>query len=500
MLYTLQDTAKKKVFLQLFFDIRYWIGAFFLLRLFHIAMPAIEFEHCWRQLYTLSVARNFYEQGIDMFFPKINHSGGNGGGIAGCEFPFFNALIALVSYIFGYREWYGRIINLSVSTVGIYFYYLSLKKYIDPLYRKEGDAALPTISFFATLLLLSSIWFSYSRKIMPDTFSISLVFIAVYFGLNFLYDDSKKIRNIALYTFFASLGVLCKMPAVAILTIFASPFLDKSIKLPLKIQFAIASLVVAGLLGAWYFAWVPYLVETYNNPLFFPTGLKQGAAEVWREFSSTRHRFTQTALYSSVGVIAMLVGFLLLFWQRKLPVLISCGTMLLIFVLYIFKTGSVFSFHTYYIIPIVPLLVFFAATAIQELQSRLPANYVPIAWLIVGVIMLQGVRNQWFDLYCNPQFGHRTQLEALVTKFCPDKNEPIFVTDQYFMAPSNTYFSHHPAFPIDDQQLKDVNFLRGLKGWKPRYLFFDKINNTGYVPYPTVYEDGYYRVYKTNYR
>ena len=496
----------QKIF-TILYDIRYWIVAFFLLRLFHITTIPLEIEHTWRQLYTLSIARNFYEGGIEWFYPRVNHTGWKSEGIAGAEFPFFNVLICLFSYLSSsFEGWYGRLINLTVSSVGIYYYYQILRKYINPLYEnrtsksQSEENSYGNIAFFATMILLTSIWFSYSRKIMPDTFSVSLVIIGAYYGLNFLYESTKKSLNIGLYILFCGLGVLCKMPAVALLAIFIVPVLDKNVALRQKTIFAAASFIVMGLLYSWYFAWVPYLVETYGNPLFFPTGLKQGAMEVWAERTKTAQRFTETALYSNIAVILAAIGCLLMFIQRKRAVIIASVAMLVPFILYILKTGNVFSTHTYYIIPIVPLLAFWAGSVLTSAQHWLPSKFHWVCLILSVGMAAQAVNNQWSDLYCFPQYAHRVQLEELVNRFCPDKNEPVFVSDIHSLSPCNTYFARRNAWPISQEQINDQGFIRGLKGWPPQYFFFDKINNTGEIPYESVYEDGYYRVYKTNYR
>jgi hypothetical protein len=157
------DTAlRKRNVLIVLSDIRFWLLVFFLIRLFGITNPPLEISHNWRQCQTNMIARNFYEGGPDLFHPRIDMAGEKTG-ILGSEFPFFNLIIYLFSIVFGYAHWYGRLINLVVSSLGIWCFYLLLNKLIN---RK--------VAFNATIILLSSIWFSYSRKIMPDTFSVSL--------------------------------------------------------------------------------------------------------------------------------------------------------------------------------------------------------------------------------------------------------------------------------------------------------------------------------------
>jgi len=163
---------------QLFQDIRFWIGLFFLIRLIGITNPPLEEAHSWRQTTVTMVARNFLEIDNNIFYPRIDIAGDKTG-ITGMEFPILNYLIYLMAKIFGYQHWYGRLINLIVSSFGIWYFYKLIKKYFDK------KAAL-----YSGIILLSSLWFAYSRKIMPDTFSVSLILAGIYYGTNYL--DSKQ--------------------------------------------------------------------------------------------------------------------------------------------------------------------------------------------------------------------------------------------------------------------------------------------------------------------
>ena len=142
-------------------DIRFWIFLFFLIRLFGITDAPLEMGHNWRQSLTNMIARNFFEVSPNIFYPRIDMAG-DLTGILGSEFPFFSYLIFLVAKVFGYDHWYGRLINLVVSSASLYYFFLIVKKYFNV-----------RISFNATIILIVSIWFSFSRKIMPDTHNLA---------------------------------------------------------------------------------------------------------------------------------------------------------------------------------------------------------------------------------------------------------------------------------------------------------------------------------------
>ena len=144
-------------------DIRFWIVIAFVIRLVGITNPPLEAGHNWRQTTVTMVARNFSEVDANIFYPRIDFAGEKTG-ITGMEFPIFNYLIYGVNELFGYQHWYGRLINLVFSSFGIYFFFLLVRRY----WNHET-------AFLSALILIFSVWFVFSRKIMPDTFSMTFL-------------------------------------------------------------------------------------------------------------------------------------------------------------------------------------------------------------------------------------------------------------------------------------------------------------------------------------
>jgi hypothetical protein len=111
-------------------DIRFWIVLFFVLRLYGITDPPLESAHHWRQVTGDMVARNFYEIDNNILFPRLD-TAGEKTGITGTEFPTLNYLMYLFSLIFGFYDWFGRLIVLTVSSFGILYFYKLLKIKFD---------------------------------------------------------------------------------------------------------------------------------------------------------------------------------------------------------------------------------------------------------------------------------------------------------------------------------------------------------------------------------
>jgi|GEM_PF-117591 len=282
--------------------ILFLLAFFFLIRLIGITNPPLEIGHNWRQCLTNMVARNFLEIDANIFLPRIDIAGEKTG-IMGAEFPLFNYLIYLASLVFGYEHWHGRWINLIVSTAGIYHFFLLMKE----LFTKK-------IAAYATLILTVSVWFDFSRKIMPDTFSVALVLIAFYHGFRYLKNGNWG--RLALFFSLMTVGILSKLSALSLMSFLLIPVLIPQVKISRKIGIVVTSVVSVGLVGAWYFYWVPNLAEVYGYMLYFPRSFAEGAAEIMALWQLTLEKFYFSAFHSYVAFVCFLVG---MYWTFSTP-------------------------------------------------------------------------------------------------------------------------------------------------------------------------------------
>ncbi len=232
-------------------SIEFWIIIFFIVRLVGIMNPPLESGHNWRQVTGLMVARNYLEVNAHIAYPMIDENNGPKEFI-GMEFPLLNYMHFLVAKVFGYTHWYGRLINLIISSFGLLYFY----KLILLFFSKRT-------AFASTIILAASIWLTFSRKMMPETFCISLMIIGLYFGTRYILD--KKLKFIILYILFSSLAILSKIPAgIYMLLIALLLFRDRKI-LKEKLILAISSIIPLSVTYYWYYIWNPKLVEISGN-------------------------------------------------------------------------------------------------------------------------------------------------------------------------------------------------------------------------------------------
>jgi hypothetical protein len=454
-------------------SIKFVIIIFFLIRIVGITNPPLEVEHNWRQCLTNMVARNFYEGSSNILYPTVDMAGEKTG-IIGTEFPLFNYLIYLVSSIFSYSHWYGRLINLIISSLGIYFFYLLIEK----LFNKK-------IAFNSAICLLASIWFAYSRKIMPDTFSISLTIIGLYFCNGYLAEG--KLFKLLLFFLFTTLGVLCKLPALSLMSLLSVPLFIKRIPVKRKLSLIATAIAVFSIIMLWYFYWVPYLVKSYGYQLYFPKGIIEGIREISAFIPGLLEKFYFSSLKSYLAFACFLAGAVLIFRSRNYALISGVIVFFLIFLVFIAKTGSVFPQHGYYIIPFTPLMAFVAGYAI----AKVPVKF---QYIILAIIVIESLMNQQHEFFIKDSEKYFLSLENIANKTC-DKNDRIIINGG--PNPQQIYFTDRKGWTVDDSVLLVNAKIEDMKNRGAAYLFVNKKTfKTKFDKYPCVYKDPDFDVYK----
>ncbi len=453
------------------YDIRAWLLLFFIIRLIGITNAPLEIGHNWRQSLTNMITRNFYEENTTFLYPKIDMAG-NQSGIIGTEFPLYNYIMYLLDIIFGYTHWYGRLINLVVSSIGIFFYYKIVKNVLEK-----------KIALYASLVLLSSIWFAFSRKIMPDTFSVSLVLIGLYYVYKYILDG----RTIYLVCFFifATLGMLCKIPALSLMSVLVVVFLSKKVLTSRKRDIFLVSLASVLIVCSWYFYWVPYLVQQYQYPLFFPRTIVEGFKEISGLLPNFFEKFYFSSLCSYVAFVFLLVGVYVLLVKKNRELQWAIGIITTIFFVFILKTGEVFPLHNYYIIPYTPIMALLVALGV----AKLPNKY---AMIVLFFIMVEGVLNQQHDFFIKKSMLYKLDLEHVLDNHAKP-NDLIVINGG--ASPQDMYFAHRKGWSINASILNKIT-IEQYKNAGAKFLVIDKKTSDIHIDYYTqVNSDDNYDVY-----
>lgn len=427
---------------------------FGLIQLVGITDPPLEMAHSWRQSFTAMITRNFWEGGLDLLHPRIDMAGEKSG-IVGAEFPLFNFLSWVLCKTFGYQHWYGRCVNLVVVILGAYHFYHLLRNRFSE-----------NISLFSVIILLCSSWFTFSRKIMPDTFSVSLVLVGLRYGFDFWH--SGRWVTWLWSTMAIAMGILSKIPAMSLLAV-VGLLLFVKVDSKKRVMWMVLG-TVTSLLPAiwWYFSWVPHLNTIYGYHLFFPKGLLEGWREIRPLWRLLLEKFYFTSYYSFLALLlgAFGVGAIIL---RKLKLeAMALASIALVFGLFILKTGAVFPLHTYYSIPFIPVMALLSGLGLDYIYvqlSRFSINVKHHKTILFGLLLsvvIEAVSNQIHDHFIKPTERYKQSLETEIASVIPMDSKVVFVSSA---SPQELFLLHRKGWTIYPEQITrraDVSVYRTL--------------------------------------
>lgn len=463
----------------------FWICFFFLIRLIGITNPPLEKSHNWRQVTGLMVARNYYDIDNNILYPRIDDTRGETG-IIGMEFPSLNYTHYLVSTFFGYTHWYSRLINLIISSIGIWLFSLMLSRFLS---AKHVLAS--------TLFLLASIWFSFSRKTMPDTYCISLFFIGIYFALKYLEDLAnprkkfdvlnKSNAYLPLFILFSSFGILSKISAGIYFALFI-PLWFSNYNRRRIIILLLSSSIPLFAAYVWYFIWNPYLAGIYGNWYNAGKPILEGCKEIFSHLDQTSKNFYFNAFSGFIVFAFALVGIYFTSRQNSKLYVVSLLSISLVFLVYIFKSGFYFYHHSYYIIPFVPVLAVLAGKCLDKIEKR---------WLYVSLIIIgcsESVINQQHDFFIKDSERYKLGIEKAANSLI-QPNDLIAVYSENGN-PQEIYLTHRKGWLCNKEELLNESFLNVIKDKGCKFIIVNKQQLSNRVNKAVVYQDDNYIVYQ----
>ena len=175
----------------------------FLTRLINIKLPLLEVAS-WRQCDTAAIARNFYYNGMDIFYPQILAGGATEGYFGETEFHIYPFTVALLYKIFGVHEFLGRLVSILAFCGGAFFLYKLSRKYVD---KASSLIALLFYTFNPYI-------FFYSRSFQPESSMLFLSIAMLYFFSEWI--DKEGWKRFALMTLCATAAFLIKLPTICL--------------------------------------------------------------------------------------------------------------------------------------------------------------------------------------------------------------------------------------------------------------------------------------------
>ena len=358
----------------------------------------------------------------------------------GSEFPIMNYLVFGLYKLFGVDWWQGRLVNLVVSSIGCLFFYKTIFQFI----KKE-------VAFPATLVLLASLWFSHSRKFMPDVFSTSLVLIAIYFGLSFLYK--KKNWHLILYFIFILFGLLSKLPAFIITGLLVPVMFEASISLKKKLLFVLVSILALLPVIWWYFYWAPKLTSDFGFFYFFMgSDMYTSLNVLMTEWQAMLKNFYFDAVgylgfvFYSVGVIYVVIK------KERVLFLILIATLVLQLILMI-KSGESFIKHSYYMMPFIPVMALFSGYFISVVN----VNWVRT--ILISAVVIESVLNLQHDFMPKTSKHYLLELENVADTYSL-KDDLIVINNS--SNPRSLYLAHRKGWGVKSTVVSNSDYLKEI--------------------------------------
>lgn len=347
----------------------------FIVRLYKVDNPVADW-HSWRQADTAAVARNFIKTGFNLLYPQsdsllaLNPKNlPNPNRYFINEFPFYNALVALLYRQFGIHEYLARLVSIFFASSGAVFLWLLTNRLFG---FKMG---LTTALFYA----LNPYNIYYGRVIMPDPIFVSLSIISLYFFVRFKF---------ILFSLIFALAVLVKPYAIFILLpCFYWAVVSKKIK---PFLLSLFSLIPFAL---WRYHYVLHPEANFDtNWLFNQTNIRfTGAFFRWLIFERLNR-----LIFATGGFVLLIIG-LLNSYKTKTRGLIFIWFLSVIGYMTIFAMGNVT--HDYYQLPIMPvgsILVAFGFWAIIDGSKKLFPKI--INSLIALFLVMLSLAFGWFEV------------------------------------------------------------------------------------------------------
>lgn len=432
------------------------------IRLYGINLPLIE-SHQTRQAQAAMVARNLYEDNMNIFLTRLDIFG-NAPGYIILEFPLMHAITALLYFIFGVHDIIGRLVSVTFSVGAMILMYGLARQFLSVV---GAFAALALYTFSPANIF-------FSRAFMPESSMMFFMIGSIYFFLKWL--DKQTLILYLTAIIFTAFACLAKPNAiilfVPILTVW---FLMHKWNLFRHFDFWLYMLLTALPLILWaayanYFnSRISYCTFGYADS-WLKILMIRGIVRHW--FSPQFYKFVSGSiillLLTPLGFIGTTTGIFCVKSGSHRKILYSW---LLATVFYFYALAGPNSTHIYYHLHLLPLAVIFFGFSIEWLlnnrvfiKSILKKNV--FMWLGISFIMLTLVSyGIGYYKYFNYMYSNRMpfvlEISELIKKHTPG-NRFIIDNESGLLTSVISYYSHSKAqpFTVNGSEIAALENLR----------------------------------------
>jgi hypothetical protein len=425
-----------------------------------------------------SIAQNFYEDNMNILMPHINNME-RGTGIAAAEFPLIPFLAACFYKLFGFHNFWFRLVTFLFFTLGFIF----SKKLALLLSQNE------MVSFFVSMLwLCSPTLLYYIPNFNPDPAALGMIMIAWYYF--FLWQKKQNWLYAGLIGVSSSLAVLMKAStAISVVAMIVLLICDLTGRLgnknkkhfPNKLYLVAAFAFSVGISLGWY-RYAKGLNEAFFSGFFtlearIPQNIDQ-INSIWINLKTTLfpHYYSKQLIWLIIFLHAFILirnknvprQLLLLTWALGL------GSLAFIFLMFV-----AFEHHDYYIIALLPWIFFlFLSSGIAISESIQEKKIKKILVSLCSLLLIYNIaycylQNKWLynrhnQVYYQPPFDGFYDAEPSMRQAGIQRNDFIIsLTDPSYDV--TLYLMNQKGYTIADK--KDINRIFSLLiSWKAKYV------------------------------
>ncbi len=446
--------------------------------------------HFMRQTDSLSFVVTYFNYGMNFLEPRVLSLKSIDGKAVG-EFPILYYLAAILYKIFGEHEFFLRLINLTIVTVGLlYLYKLLVKLLSDVVYALSF-----TFLFFSSTVLIY-----YTNNFLPDPSAFGLTLIGWYFYYDFFENKSRTksfVLSLILFTLAAlikvtyGLNLSAALLSLVIYEIFIYHKFSFRKLYPYLISFLFAFIIVL----SWY-----YYVLRYNEINNVDSFL-MNTLPIWSLNELQRNIIWDYIYYywspkyyfeSFIHVIILLIiASLFLIKKSNKIVLTFTITTTIGSIIYFVLFFAQFKAHDYYFIGLIPAIIFLVINSFISIKNTFPKitrniffKIAIITLLLLSINYAQKKlteRYLTFDKYAN--IGTRLDnVNVYLDLIGIGKNEKVIVIHD--VTPNGSlYFLDRRGWTISDTSTDKLNHI-------PSYIksgaSFLLITNKEYLQNPVI--------------
>lgn len=208
----------------------------------------------WRESDYTQIARNFYREDGNIFYPRIDWRGDTPGYVE-MEFPFLPWTASVLYRVFGYREVLFRMLCAIVGSATLVIFWRLCSRMLPPFGVLVGTAAFALSPQLVTL----------SSAMQPE--SVMLLFALVAVSLIWAWEERPRPLTLFLASMATAAAILAKSPAAHVGLVFAYVVLRRRGVKVFRDVWVYVAAVVALLPAVMWYAWAARFWHQYGNSL-----------------------------------------------------------------------------------------------------------------------------------------------------------------------------------------------------------------------------------------